>query len=100
MPIFQLNPRGAMAGSMKCPRRPIMLCARSGAVVAPVQMDWRQLREDPERHSYANNDGAGLRRKTLARSKSRMSQRTQCRHAVLRQFEDEGRAHSISGSSS
>ena len=31
MPIFQLKPSGAMAGSMKWPSRPMMLLASSGA---------------------------------------------------------------------
>ncbi len=35
MPIFQLKPSGAMAGSMKWPRRPIMELASSGAAHEP-----------------------------------------------------------------
>ena len=35
MPIFQLKPRGAMAGSMKWPRRPMTLSASSGAEIWP-----------------------------------------------------------------
>jgi hypothetical protein len=36
MPIFQLKPSGAMAGSMKWPSRPMRLSASSGAEYVPA----------------------------------------------------------------
>ena len=61
MPIFQLKPSGAMAGSMKWPRRPMTLSASCGADErARGGVDDGQMREHPERQGDGDDDGAGL----------------------------------------
>jgi hypothetical protein len=61
MPIFQLKPRGAMAGSMKWPRRADDAIGelRCG-VGAVVKVNGRDVREDPESERNHENNGSGL----------------------------------------
>ena len=72
MPIFQLKPSGAIAGSMKCPRRPITLVGqfRRGQRAA-CRVHHRQMRQHPQRQRHGTITVPALRRKMRARSISR-----------------------------
>ena len=56
MPIFQLNPRGRMTGSINWPSLPMTLSASCGKVPAMH----RQMAQDPERNRHADNNRARL----------------------------------------
>ena len=88
MPIFQLKPSGAMAGSMKWPRRPMTLSASSGAVqCAAGGVDDGQVGQHPERQRDAEDDGAGLAKEdagAVDQAKSQRAQRWACGTAAAR----------------
>ncbi len=81
-----------MTGSMKWPRRPMMLDASSGADQRALRgVHDGQVSEDPESHGDGEDDGAGLAKENAGAIDQAHEERAQSGHAVLRQLQNERR---------